>query len=52
MNEVIETIKSVNNLIVTYSLYNQNSRIYVSSAYNKDILDEEEVTLNFNNSNK
>lgn len=52
MNEVIETIKSVKNLIVTYSLYNQNSRIYVSSAYNKDILDEEEVSLNFNNSNK
>lgn len=50
-NEVIETIKTTNNLILTYSEYNQNNKIYVSSAYSSDILNEEKVNLNFNNSN-
>lgn len=50
-NEVIETIKTTNNLILTYSEYNQNNKIYVSSAYNSDFLEEEKVNLNFNNSN-
>lgn len=50
-NEVIETIKTTNNLILTYSEYNQNNKIYVSSAYSSDILEEEKVNLNFNNSN-
>lgn len=50
-NEVIETIKTTNNLILTYSEYNQNNKIYVSSAYSSDSLEEEKVNLNFNNSN-
>ena len=50
-NEVIETIKTTNNLILTYSEYNQNNKIYVSSAYSSDILEEEKVNLNFNSSN-
>lgn len=50
-NEVIETIKTTNNLILTYSEYNQNNKIYVSSAYSSDFLEEEKVNLNFNNSN-
>ena len=50
-NEVIETIKTTNNLILTYSEYNQNNKIYVSSAYSSDILEKEKVNLNFNNSN-
>lgn len=50
-NEVIETIKTTHNLILTYSEYNQNNKIYVSSAYSSDILEEEKVNLNFNNSN-
>lgn len=50
-NEVIETIKTTNNLMLTYSEYNQNNKIYVSSAYSSDILEEEKVNLNFNNSN-
>ena len=50
-NEVIETIKTTHNLILTYSEYNQNNKIYVSSAYSSDFLEEEKVNLNFNNSN-
>ena len=50
-NEVIEIIKTTHNLILTYSEYNQNNKIYVSSAYSSDILEEEKVNLNFNNSN-
>lgn len=50
-NEVIETIKTTNNLILTYSEYNQNNKIYVSSVYSSDFLEEEKVNLNFNNSN-
>lgn len=50
-NEVIETIKTTHNLILTYSEYNQNNKIYVSSVYSSDILEEEKVNLNFNNSN-
>lgn len=50
-NEVIETIKTTHNLILTYSEYNQNNKIYVSSAYSSDILEEEKINLNFNNSN-
>lgn len=50
-NEVIETIKTTNNLILTYSEYNQNNKIYVSCAYSSDFLEEEKVNLNFNNSN-
>ena len=50
-NEVIETIKTTHNLILTYSEYNQNNKIYVSSVYSRDILEEKKVNLNFNNSN-
>lgn len=51
MSEVIDTIKNVNNLFITYSLYNQNNRIYISSVYNEEILSKEDSNITFNNSN-
>ena len=51
-NRLIEIIKKTENLIITYSAYNLNGELYISSTYNKDLFIESNVKLNFNHSHK
>lgn len=51
MNEVKNTIKNVNHLIVSYPNHNLNSEIYVSSSYEKKLFEEEKLLISYNESN-
>ena len=44
-------ILNTKNLIVTYSKHDQNSELYISSSYDKDLFIEKELVINYNNSN-
>lgn len=48
---VVDTILHTKNLIVTYSSYDSSGKLYVSSAYDKDIFMHSDVFINYNNSN-
>lgn len=49
--EVIDTIKNTKNLVVTYSLYKDSNRIYISGAYNENLFDIKERVISYNYSN-
>lgn len=44
-------IKSLKNLIVTYRTHDQKDEIYISSAYDKDLLEEKELVIDYTYSN-
>jgi len=44
-------IKSTKNLIVSYSKYDMNNEIFISSAYDENILEEETLIIDYNHSN-
>ena len=44
-------IKSLKNLIVTYRTHDQKDEIYVSSAYDKELLEEKELIIDYTYSN-
>lgn len=46
-----EKILAIKNLIVTYSKHDDTREIYVSSAYDSNILKEENITIDYTNSN-
>lgn len=48
--EVRKKIGETKNLIVTYSAHDLTNELYISNAYDPDLFDEEEVTLDFTNS--
>lgn len=50
-NEIQHIIKTTKNLIITYSAYNLTSEQYISSAYNKELINIEDVIISFNHSN-
>ena len=54
-NNEIEIIKNrirgINNLTVSYSLYNLNSVLYLSPSYDKDLFIEKEYSCDYTNSN-
>lgn len=51
MNEVKDSIKNIKHLIVTYPSHNLSSEIYISSSYEKDLFEEKELNISFNESN-
>ena len=51
MNETKDNIRNIKNLIVTYSSHNLSSEIYISSSYEKDLFEEKELNISFNESN-
>lgn len=51
MNEVKDSIKNIKHLVVTYPNHNLSSEIYVSSSYEKDLFEEKELNISFNESN-
>ena len=51
MNETKDNIRNIKNLIVTYPSHNLSSEIYISSSYEKDLFDEKELNISFNESN-
>lgn len=51
MNETKDNIRNIKNLIVTYPNHNLSSEIYISSSYEKDLFDEKELNISFNESN-
>lgn len=51
MNEVKGSIKNIKHLIVTYPSHNLSSEIYISSSYEKDLFEEKELNISFNESN-
>ena len=51
MNETKDSIRNIKNLIVTYPNHNLSSEIYISSSYEKDLFDEKELNISFNESN-
>ena len=44
-------IKSTKNLIVSYSKYDMNNEIFISSAYDENIFKEEALIIDYNHSN-
>lgn len=51
LNETKDNIRNIKNLIVTYPSHNLSSEIYISSSYEKDLFDEKELNISFNESN-
>ena len=51
MNETKDSIRNIKNLIVTYPNHNLSSEIYISSSYEKDLFNEKELNISFNESN-
>lgn len=51
MNEVKDSIKNIKHLIVTYPSHNLSSEIYISSSYEKDLFEEKELNISYNESN-
>lgn len=51
MNEVKDSIKNIKHLIVTYPSHNFSSEIYISSSYEKDLFEEKELNISYNESN-
>lgn len=51
MNEVKDSIRNIKHLIVTYPSHNLSSEIYISSSYEKDLFEEKELNISFNESN-
>lgn len=51
MNETKDNIRNIKNLIVTYPNHNLSSEIYISSSYEKDVFEEKELNISFNESN-
>lgn len=51
MNETKDNIINIKNLIVTYPNHNLSSEIYISSSYEKDLFEEKELNISFNESN-
>ncbi len=51
MSETKDNIRNIKNLIVTYPNHNLSSEIYISSSYEKDLFDEKELNISFNESN-
>lgn len=51
MNETKDNIRNIKNLIVTYPNHNLSSEIYISSSYEKDLFEEKELNISFNESN-
>lgn len=51
MNEVKDSIKNIKHLIVTYPSHNLSSEIYISSSYKKDLFEEKELNISYNESN-
>lgn len=51
MNEVKDNIKNIKHLVVTYPSHNLSSEIYISSSYEKNLFEEEELNISFNESN-
>ena len=51
MNEVKDSIRNIKHLIVTYTSHNLSSEIYISSSYEKDLFEEKELNISFNESN-
>lgn len=51
MNETKDNIRNIKNLIVTYPNHNLSSEIYISSSYEKDLFEEKELNIIFNESN-
>lgn len=51
MNETKDNIRNIKNLIVTYPSHNLSSEIYISSSYEKDLFEEKELNISFNESN-
>lgn len=51
MNEVKDSIKNIKHLVVTYPNHNLSSEIYISSSYEKDLFEEKELNISFNESN-
>lgn len=51
MNEVKYSIRNIKHLIVTYPSHNLSSEIYISSSYEKDLFEEKELNISFNESN-
>ena len=51
MNEAKDSIKNIKHLIVTYPSHNLSSEIYISSSYEKDLFEEKELNISFNESN-
>lgn len=51
MNETKDNIRNIKNIIVTYPSHNLSSEIYISSSYEKDLFDEKELNISFNESN-
>lgn len=51
IEEIKDNIKSINHLIVSYPNHNLSSEIYISSSYEKELFDEKELTISFNESN-
>lgn len=50
MNEVKDSIKNIKHLIVTYPSHNLSSEIYISSSYEKDLFEEKELNISYNES--
>ncbi len=51
MNEVKDSIRNIKHLIVTYPSHNLSSEIYISSSYEKDLFEEKELNISYNESN-
>ena len=51
MNEVKDSIKNIKHLIVTYPNHNLSSEIYISSSYEKELFNERELNISYNESN-
>lgn len=51
MNEVKDSIRNTKHLIVTYPSHNLSSEIYISSSYEKDLFEEKELNISYNESN-
>lgn len=51
MNEVKDSIRNIKHIIVTYPSHNLSSEIYISSSYEKDLFEEKEQNISFNESN-
>ena len=51
MNEIKDSIKNIKHLIVTYPNHNLSSEIYISSSYEKELFNERELNISYNESN-
>lgn len=51
MNEIKDSIKNIKHLIVTYPNHNLSNEIYISSSYEKELFNEKELNISYNESN-